>query len=134
MGVGEERLVLADRLALVVEHGPAAAHPARADLVRRHHRLAVRADDDLAVGVALRHRPRLGLNLLLNLPPETVGVGKTVLDFGLLAGLQVGGVSLARQGVDDGRLRVGLVLRAPVSKEVVHQPGSRLLQEGVRAG
>ena len=49
VGVGEERLVLADGLALVVEHRPAAAHPARADVVRRHHRLAVRAHDDLAV-------------------------------------------------------------------------------------
>ena len=33
VGGGEERLVLADRLALVVEDGPAAAHPARTDIV-----------------------------------------------------------------------------------------------------
>ena len=86
VGVGEEWLVLADRLALVVEDGPAAAHPARADIVRRHLRLAIRADDDLAVCIALGHRPGLGLDLLLDLAAEAVGVGEAVLDFGLLAG------------------------------------------------
>ena len=80
VGVGEERLVLADGLALVVEDRPAAAHPARADIVRRHLRLAVRAHDDLAVGIALGNRPRLGLDLLLDLAAEAVGVGEAVLD------------------------------------------------------
>ena len=59
----EERLVLADRLALVVEDRPAAADPAR---VRRPGRL--------------RQRPGLGLDLLLDLAAEAVGVGEVMLD------------------------------------------------------
>ena len=55
----EERLVLADRLALVVEDRPAAADPARAD-----------------DRPAFDQRPRLGLDLLLDLAPEAVGVGE----------------------------------------------------------
>ena len=39
-----------------------------------------------------------------------------MLNFGLLAGLQVAGVGLARQGVDDGRLRLGWSLGALVSE------------------
>ena len=63
VGRAEEGLVLADRLALVVEDGPAAAHPARADL-----------------GAAFDQRPRLGLDLLLDLAAKAVGVGEAELD------------------------------------------------------
>ena len=93
MGVGEERLVLADRLALVVEDRPAAAHPARADV---HLRLAIRADDDLAGSIA-RGRARLGLDLLLDLAAEAVGVGEADLDLGLLRRREVADVRLAGQ-------------------------------------
>ena len=86
----EERLVLADRLALVVEDRPAAADPAR-------------LDDWPAVD----QRPRLGLDLLLDLAAEAVGVGEAVLDLGLLAGAEIGVVRLARERVDDGGLRAG---------------------------
>ena len=61
--LAEERLVLADRLALVVEDGPAAAHPAR-------------IDDRAAVD----HRSRLGLDLLLDLAAEAVGVAEADLE------------------------------------------------------
>ena len=63
VGGAEERLVLADRLALVVEDGPAAADPARVD-----H------------GAAFDQRPGLGLDLLLDLAAEAVGVGEAELD------------------------------------------------------
>ena len=43
-------------------------------------------------------------------------------------------VSLAGQGIDDGGLQVGLVFRAMVSEQVVNQPCSGALQEGVRIG
>ena len=134
VGVGEERLVLADGLALVVEDRPAAAHPARADVVRRHLRLAIRAHDDLPVCIAPGHRSRLGLDLLLDLAAKAVGVGEAELDFGLLARPPGRVVRLAGQGIDDGRLRVRLVLCALVREQVVHKPGGGALQDGVRIG
>ena len=60
----EERLVLTDRLALVIEDGPAAADPAWIDQ-----------------GAAFHHGSGLGLNLLLNLAAEAVRVGEAELDF-----------------------------------------------------
>src|SRR5439155_24954433 len=83
MGVGEERLVLADKLALVVEDSPATAYPARANRVPRHHRQAIRSDDDFAVGIALGCRSWIGLDLLLDLPAEPIRVGEADLDFRL---------------------------------------------------
>ena len=76
VGVGEERLVLADRLALVVEDRPAAADPARADsLSHTGGHPATMIFRRIALGTA-----RLGLNLLLDLAAEAVGVGEAVLD------------------------------------------------------
>ena len=129
VGVGEERLVLPDRLAFVVEDRPAAADPARADIVRRHLRLAIRAHDDLAVGIALGHRPRLGLDLLLDLAAEAVGVGEADAESSSARRRRIAYVGLAGQRVDDGGLRVGLILRALVSDQVVDEPGG-----GVAAG
>ncbi len=121
-------------LPLLLKTVQPAAHPARADIVRRHLRLAIRAHDDLPVCIAPGHRSRLGLDLLLDLAAEAVGVGEAVLHFGLLARPQVCVVRLADQGIDDDRLRVRLVLCAPVRKQVVHKPGVSALQDGVRIG
>ena len=82
VGVGKEGLVLTNRLSLVVEHRPAAPHPARS-VVRRHHRLAIRAHDDLAVAIPHRHRPRLGPDLLLDLATEAVRIGEGDLYLGV---------------------------------------------------
>src|SRR5215469_315952 len=90
MSIGEERLILADRLGLVIEDSPAASDPARADFVGGHLRLAVWADDHFSAAIARGYRTRLGLNLLLDLAPKPVRVGKAVLNFGLLARLQIG--------------------------------------------
>jgi len=62
VGVGEERLVLANGFALVVEDRPAAADPTW-----------------IYVWASLDERPRFGLNFFLNLPSETVGVGEADL-------------------------------------------------------
>src|SRR5207249_4168133 len=78
--VGKERLVLADRLALVVEDGPAATHPARATVVGCQDRLAVRANDDLTRDVARGDGPGFGLDLFLNLAAEAVGIRQAGLD------------------------------------------------------
>src|SRR5205823_19224 len=83
VGVGEERLVLAHGLTLIVEHRPAAAHPARADVIRRHLWLTICANDDLTVGIALWNASQLSLNLLLDLATEAVGVRKADLNFAL---------------------------------------------------
>ena len=113
--VGEERLVLADRLALVVEDGPAAADPARVDVVgviaagRPRPRRSRRG---VAPGPA-----RLGLDLLLDLAAEAVGVGEADLDLRLLAAVQVADVGLAgERGGDGRRLRLGRIGRAPVRR------------------
>ena len=46
-------------------------------------RLSVRSDDDLPAGIPLGYPPWLGLDLLLDLAAEAVGVGKADLDFRL---------------------------------------------------
>lgn len=84
VGVGEERLILTDGLALVVENRPAAAHPAWADIVPRQLRLAIRAHNDLPFRITLRNRSRLDLDLFLDFTAEAVRVGEAVLDFRLL--------------------------------------------------
>jgi hypothetical protein len=104
LGIGEERFVLADGLALVVEDGPAAPHPARADVVRRHRLQAVRAQDDLPLGIALGNRSRLSLNLLLDLTAKAVGVGEADLDSRAARGQRVVEVGLASQRGGAGRL------------------------------
>ena len=65
--LAEKRLVLADRLAFVVEDGPAAADPARINDWPFVH-----------------DRARLGLDLLLNLATKAVRVAEGDLDLGLL--------------------------------------------------
>ena len=117
VGGAEERLVLADRLALVVEDGPAAADPARIDVRTARH-----------------ERARLGLDLLLDLAAEAVGVREAVLDSGLLAVPQVGVVGFAGQRIDNGRLRLGLIARALVGEQVVDHARAGALQDGVRVG
>ena len=95
----EERLVLANRLALVVEDGPAAADPARVD-----H------------GATFHQRPGLGLDLLLDLAAEAVGVGKAELDLEALRRQRVADVGFARERCGAGAVatrldRSGLALR-----------------------
>src|SRR5919112_1273474 len=70
--LAEKRLVLADGFSLVVEDGPAAAYPAQVD-----------------VWPAFDQRPRLGLELFLDLAPKAVGVGKADLDIGGLRWLRI---------------------------------------------
>src|SRR5215510_11796888 len=76
----EERFILPDRVALVVEDRPSAAHPARTDL-----------------RPAISKWPRFGLKLLLNFATEAVGVSEAVLDSGDLPRRQIGVVVFARQ-------------------------------------
>src|SRR5215204_2718603 len=80
VSVGKKWFELADRIAFIIEHRPAAADPARAEVVRRHLRLAIRPNDDLPVCIAPGHRPSLCLDLLLDLPAEAVGVREAVLN------------------------------------------------------
>src|SRR5258708_349806 len=104
MRAAEKRLVLTNRLAFVVEDRPAAAHPAR-------------LTGTSAVGQARR----LGLDLLLDLAPKAVGVGEAMLNLGLLARFEIGGMCLARHGVDDGGLRLRGGLGARVGEQIVGQ-------------
>ena len=67
MRATEERLVLPDRLALVVEDGPATADPSWVDC-----------------GASFDERTGLCLNLLLDLATEAVGVAEAELRLGLL--------------------------------------------------
>lgn len=97
VGIGEEGLVLADRPALVVEDGPAAADPAGIGVCRRHHRLAVGADDHSAICIALRRRPGLGLIFLLELAAEAIRAGKAELDLQALRRLRCADMGFARQ-------------------------------------
>ena len=100
----EKRFVLADRFALVIKDHPAASDPAW---------IGDRASFD--------QRPRLGLDLLLDLATEAVGVTEAVLDLGLLAGLQVRVVGFPRQRVYDSGFRVGLVFCPLVGEQVINQ-------------
>ena len=93
--VGEKRLVLSDRPALVVEDGPATGDP---------------------TWVAWR----AGLHLLLDLAAQAVETGQAVLDAAVLAFFQVADMHLARQGVQEHRLRLGKVLAALVGEGVDH--------------
>src|SRR6266478_1383245 len=87
MRVGEERLVLADRFALVIKDRPTAADPTRI-----HNR------------TIFNHCPGLGLNLLLDFAAKAIRVGKTDLNLALLPWLQFTDMSLARNGGSEGRL------------------------------
>src|SRR5207253_8303148 len=111
----EERLVLAHRLAIVVEDGPAAPDPARA-----------------VPGASVRQRARLGLHLLLDLASEAVGVGERAVDARDLARSQVRGMGLARERLHDRRLGLRLVARAPVGEEVVREAPRGLPERAVR--
>jgi hypothetical protein len=97
VGAGEERLVLADGLALVVEDGPAVADPARR---------AVQSG--------------LGLHLALDLPAESVGVGECVLDARPLAWRQLVDMGFSGEGGGHGRCA-----GPPVRRLVVPDPGRR---------
>ena len=118
-GIAEERLELADRLALVVEDGPSAADPARVYVLVRQFRPPVCADNDSPLRIALRTASRLRPHLLLDLAPEAVGVGQAQLDPGLLPGGQIGRMRLACHGQHGGRLRLGIVARAMVCEEII---------------
>src|SRR5262249_24132746 len=72
VGIREECFVVTDRLAFVVEHSPTTAHPAWGDAFRGHHGQAILSDDDVAVGITLRRRSELGLDLLLYLATKAV--------------------------------------------------------------
>ena len=97
----EERLVLPDRLALVVVDLRARPHPARIG-VRRMRVVEV-------------ERPGLRLDLGLRLPPEAVGIDEVQLNAGRVPGAEVADVGLAR---DRGRADRGLI-------EIVHDPAGR---------
>ncbi len=114
-GGAEERLVPADRVALVVEHGPAGAHPAR-----------------IRAGATIDQRTRLGLDLLLDRPAESVTVGEGRLDPAVGTGGQLGDMRLAGQRGDGHGSWVRLVPRPPVCEQVVDQPGRRRPQQGSR--
>ena len=79
----EEGLVLADRLALVVENGPAAADPARIS----HWR----------IGIIQVEWPGLGLDLLLDLAAKAIGIAEADLDLQPIREDRVAGVSLPGQ-------------------------------------
>ena len=85
--VVEERLVLPDRFAFVVEDRPATADPAWRSLTSS---LATAVISDVM-------RTWFGLDLLLDLAAEAVGVGEADLDLGLLTRLQIADMGLARE-------------------------------------
>ena len=109
MGVAEEGLVLADRLALVVEDGPAAADPAG---TRR------RATFD--------ERPGLGLDLLLDFAAETIGITEAELQLALLARLQIADMGFARDGGSERRLA-----QTHVASQVIDDPRRGVAQQVV---
>ena len=125
----EERLVLPDRLALVVEHRAARADPA----VRRGglHQLALRVADSspglrsaASAGVSAPQRiARFGLDLLLDLAPEAVGIGEADLDPDRRRAGSCE-VRLARQRSGERRLA-----GAPVALQVVDDAGRRFTQQ-----
>src|SRR5260370_18934317 len=93
MRVIEERFVLADRLAFVVEDRPTASHPPR---IYRH---------------AIRYQwPRLGLNLLLDLAAETVGITEADLQLALLVLRQIADVGFTCDGCCKNRFPRGRVI------------------------
>ncbi len=111
VGVGEEGLELADRLALVVEHRPAAADPARGP-----------------------SRPGLGLDLLLDLAAEAVGAGKAELDLQALRRQRGARMRFADKRGGAGRPPPGRVVRvrlpgAAEAVNVVDDACSRVLQQ-----
>ena len=115
MRVAEERLEAANGLALVVEHSPAAADPARCVATIDQDGLSRAIDDDRAVVGTLRHQARLGLDLALDLSVEPIGVGERDVNCRVRAAGQVAPVSLTqdrrrarrdvREVVDDARGR-----------------------------
>src|SRR5262249_28189184 len=126
-------------LALVVEDGPAAADPARIGICRRHHRLTVRTNDDLAGRVALRYGPRLRLDLLLDLAAEAVGVAEAELDLQALRrqrGVDVGfaGEHGGASGLPFLRASGIRPLRAAEAVEVVDDARGGVLEQRCRSG
>ena len=122
----EEGLVLANRLALVVEDGPTAAHPARVD-----HR------------ATFHQRPGLGLDLLLDFAAEAVGIAEAELDLQALRWQRGARMRFAGEGRGAGRLPLGRVaevglLRASKTVEVVDDACGGVSQQcggiGVRVG
>src|SRR5262249_12660002 len=92
-------------------------------------RLAIGAYDNLTLGIALGNRSRLGLNLLLDLAPETVAVGEAALNLQSARWLRVAGVRLTSQAINNCRLRIPLVPGAVVGEEVVDEPGGGACQD-----
>src|SRR5262249_61515846 len=103
MGIGEDRLFLANRFAVFVEDGPATADQAQL-LICGHDRLVIRADDDLALPIPLRNLALFGLYLFLDLAPEAVGIGEADLQLALFIWLQIADVRFARDGGRKRRL------------------------------
>src|SRR5436309_2849712 len=107
MRVAEERFVLPDWFALVVEDGPATAHPSGVNF-----------------RPAFLDCPRLSLYLLLDLAPKTVGIGEADLDFQSCGRERVAEVRLAC----DARCKRRLA-KALETLQVVDDAGRRVLQE-----
>ena len=115
MSSGEERLELADRFALVVEHRPAGTDPARTDF-----------------RTAFDEWSRLRLNLFLDLAAEAIGVDERMLDLGLLSRRKVSVVGLPRQRVRNRGFRFRLVLSSIVGEQIVNQARGGALQYRMR--
>ncbi len=117
MGIVEEGLIPADRIALVIQNDPTAANPARVD--------------DRS---ARDQWPLLGLRLFLNRAAEPVGIRKGVLHLGLHARREVGGVRFAGHRIGRGRLRLWISLGPLIRMHIIEQPTGRLLQNRMRIG
>src|SRR5688572_12181074 len=111
----EKWFVLANRFAFVVEDGPTAGHPTW-----------------VGNGPACDQRPWFGLNFLLNFASEPVGIGEAMLGLALAA--MGKSVRLARQGVDDGWLRIGQVFGSVIGEQVIDQSGRGLVENAIRVG
>src|ERR1043166_2354619 len=129
MSCAEKRLVLSDRLSLIIEDRPAASDPARV-CGRRLRVIEI-------------ERSRLALNLLLDFATEAVGVAEAELNLEALGRQRSADVSFAGQRRRASRLplrrvvRIGL-LRAPKAVEVIDDSTSGIFQQhggrGVRIG
>src|SRR5262249_43493639 len=124
--------VLFDRFALVVEDRATRSDPAMRSI--RQHKIAVDAGEQCArtdvaaglwdVSLALRRVAGLGLNLLLNFAPETVGVREADLNFRLRAA-RVVVMSFARERRRERRLTA-----AAPTVEVINDARRGLAQQG----
>ena len=129
VGVGEERFVLADRLALVVEHRPAATNPARTASFWRHLRLTVGANNDLARCIANRHRPWFGLDLLLDLAAETVGIRESYAGSADRRLEQAADVGFARKRRGESRRLPGWIRFSPVGCQIIDDAGRGVVEQ-----